>query len=739
MRPSRALLLILPLCAVALTGGWWLSRGESDDVANAPHWVDENQCRQCHAPQFRDWQQSHHPLAMRLPADGTVRGDFNDAIFRSDRETTRFFRDGDTFQVSTPNADGQPETFPVAYTFGWAPLQQYLLALDDGRLQALGVAWDTAQQRWFHLYDGEGVDAHHPLHWQQPAQNANTQCIECHTTDFRTGFDEATQRFDSQWHSLGVGCQGCHGPAADHLRWTNALNETPDTTPGKGFARQLDQAAQQLDTCGTCHSRRTPLGTPTRSAVLQDDYLLSQLTADLYEVDGKIQGEVFEYGSFLQSRMHQAGVVCADCHNPHSGQLRAPDNAVCTQCHNPAATPVRAAIRGTHLAAKDYDSPAHHHHAPGSPGAACKACHMPGKTYMGNDLRHDHSFSSPDPEQALALGHSDACLGCHENSDTDTLLTHFRQWYPAHQPRDGGYARALFKARHGDAGAAEALLTQLSRDDLPGLRRAALIAELPAYPSRAAQQAVFAALKHADPSVRRAAIEALPPGMQSELPGLLNDPVRAVRLGAAEQWLSLADQQGMSLPADALSEYEQVQQQLLANAEAHTNLANLYRLTGRDEQVTPALHAALQRNPRFVPAIVLLAQWQAAQGDVDGSRRQLIQALRDQPGNAVLHHAYGLASIRAGQLQEGVRALEKAHALAPDNDTYAYVLAVAWHDTGQRPRALQLLREQLARHPASRPLRLALYQYLPHGPEQDALLQTLTQQNPQDPLLNTPH
>lgn len=686
-----------------------------------------------------------------LPAtEDHVRADFGGTVLHSDRDSLFFLDSGALssgnpgsnipgrdaqFQVRTGTGSDNTGTFDVAYTFGWEPLQQYLVALDDGRLQALGAAWDTQQQRWFHLYDNLGVDAAHPLHWRQPAQNANTQCIECHTSHYQLGYEAATDRFDSQWHSLGVGCQACHGPASEHVRWAQA----PNTHPGKGFAAAPASRTQQPDTCGRCHSRRTPLGDPTGHTKLHDAFLVSPLSADLYEVDGKIKDEVFEYGSFLQSKMHQAGVVCSDCHNPHSGQLRAPDNAVCTQCHNTTGTATHPSIRTEHLRPAHYDSAAHHHHQPGSAGAACRACHMPGKFYMGNDLRHDHSFSSPDPAQAQALGHSDACLGCHREQSPEALITAFQQWYPEHQPRDGGYARALFKAREGKPGAADALASQLARNDLPAPRRAALVAELPRYPSDTAQALLRDALIHDDASVRRAAIEAsaalAPPLLQQHLPTLLNDTVRSVRLAAAEQWLLLADQQGMVLPAEPFEEYEQVQQQLLANAEAHFSLANLYRLTGRSERVEAALATAVERNPHFSPAVIGLAQWREQAGDAAAALQLLRQRLHTHPGDASLHHALGLALIRNGQLAAGITELEKAHSLAPENDTHAWVLAVAWHDTGQRERALQLLRDQLQHRPANRSLRLALLGYLPAGEERHQLLHALAQQNPQDPVV----
>lgn len=699
------------------------------------HWVDESQCRQCHQPQFEDWQGSHHQLAMLPPTEDSVRGDFDNARPRHDTESLHFFRENGEFHVRATSADGTPDEFRVAYTFGWAPLQQYLLEMENGQLQALGMAWDTERERWFPLYP-EATDAHHPLHWTQPTQNANTHCIECHTSGFQLGYDAKRDHFDSHWRDLGVGCQACHGPASEHLDWARRPQRHSDIGPtDKGFSLSLTPGTRQLETCAQCHSRRTPLGQPVYGERLDDNYLVSQLSADLYQVDGKILDEVFEHGSFMQSRMQQAGVECSDCHNPHSGQLRAPGNAVCTQCHNPEGQTIRPGLDGSGLQAGDYGNPDHHHHAPGSPGAQCRNCHMPGKVYMGNDLRHDHSFSSPDPVQARALGHSDACMDCHADKKDDELITTFRRWYPDHQPRDGGYARTLFKARAGRPGAARALLAQLARDDLPALRRAALVAELPNYPSAAAQRQLFEALDHPHPNVRRAAIDSatalLPPEqLTPRLRTLLDDPVRAVRVSAAEQMLML----GGRLDASLFEEYEQLQLSLLANAEAHFNLANLYQATGRNEQVAPYLRAAMERSPAFSPAAIALGQWLDQQ--TPGAGLPLLQEqARTYPDDANLQHALGLARIRARQLRTGIQALQRAHRLAPDNSQYAWVLAVALHDTGERERALQLLRDQVRQHPANRPLRLGLISYLPAGEERDRLLNELRDLNPDDPVV----
>lgn len=736
-------LLVLCLILAAVAYVMWWSKVAAPTQLSAAQWVDEQQCQGCHLAQVQDWQGSDHHLAMQSASAETVLADFSAAPLRTPAETTVFKRKGEEFWVNLPGADGQPADFKVAYTFGVNPLQQYLLELPDGRLQAMGAAWDVDRKLWFHLYPQ--VDHGNPLHWSGAQQNANAMCVECHTTGFERGFDSRTNRFSSHWQALGIGCQGCHGPASNHLLW--AADPQGFSGHGRGLLVELKNAGRhtEVEICGRCHSRRAALdGAHYSTSRLYDDYQPSPLAAGLYEVDGKIQDEVFEYGSFTQSRMHTVGVRCSDCHNPHSGELRASGNAVCTQCHNPSGRPVRSDIQAGRLQAKDYQSPAHHHHPVDSTGAQCQSCHMPARYYMGNDLRHDHSFSRPDPAVALDLGHSDACLACHQQ-DAEQVVEKFQVWYGTPPPTDGGYAQALAAAREGRAGAAAALYAQLARTDLPGLRKAALLVEMPQYPTPQAGPLLIAALRHPEPSVRLAAIDVVAamtgPEQQAQAIGpLLNDPRRAVRLAATWQLAQLppALLHGLARWPAALADYEKAQRAQLDRAEALTNLATLYQWTQRSEQVEPNLHLALQRNPHFHPARLLLAQWLEAQGQAEQGIALLRESTASYPTEASLPHALGLALVRHGQRQEALSALSLARQLAPENDEYTYTLAVALHDAGQVEAALTLLREQLAQDPANRRVRIALISYLRStgaGQQASALFAELASLNPQDPLL----
>ena len=714
-------------------------------VAVAPAtMVDEQQCQGCHSDQVKDWQGSHHQLAMQEANAETMLGDFNNVTFKAENETTRFLRKDGGFWVNTPGIDGKNADFKVAYTFGIAPLQQYLIEVGEGRLQALGVAWDTEKHRWFHLYPGQGVNFKDPLHWSKPSQNANFMCVECHTTGYKRNFDAAKNTFDSHWNSLGVGCQACHGPASNHLEWTAKKGDLVHA----GFAVDLKDknATVEIETCARCHSRRAPLGDGfTAGKRLMDDYLPSPLTRDLYALDGKIKDEVFEHGSFAQSKMFDKGVRCSNCHNPHSTELKAPGNGVCLQCHNPAGKTSVDGVDGKGLQAKNYDSIEHTRHTMGQPGSQCVDCHMPGKFYMGNDFRHDHSFSIPNPERAKKLGTPDACLACHQGKAGDKVTEQFKLWNTttAQAPR---YDESLWLIRNGQPGAAQALYEQLQRSHLPAIQRATLLAELPLYPSEQALKLATQDLNHPAPQVRESAVRAIsaflsPPERAPLLTPLLADPVKAVRIAAARDLLSVA-RNGLGSAQDnwnaAIAEYEAVQKNLAERAEANLNLAMLYQASGRSGEVEALLRTALKRDPDFYPALVTLVQWLEANGRNQDAQTLLAQSLKEHPDAALLQHTQGLSLVRAGKSAQAMPALRKAAQLEPQNAQYGYVLAVALHDSGKVDEACQELERLLKVQPANRNARLSLIQYyLDNGqePKAQVLLQGWKKMNRGDPAL----
>ena len=145
---------------------------------------------------------------------------------------------------------------------------------------------------------------------------------------------------------------------------------------------------REIEVCAQCHARRGQIAEGYEAGKpLLDYYRPALLTSPLYHADGQQRDEVYNWGSFLQSKMYANGVTCSDCHDPHSGKLRAEGNGLCATCH---------------LTSK-YDTATHHHHKPASAGAACVSCHMPTTNYMVVDPRHDHSLRVPRPDLSVKI------------------------------------------------------------------------------------------------------------------------------------------------------------------------------------------------------------------------------------------------------------------------------------------------------------------------------------------------
>jgi len=653
---------------------------------------------------------------MQDATPATVLGDFGGATFAYEGVTSTFFRRGDGFMVRTDGAGGVLEDLPVRFTFGVAPLQQYLIELPRGRLQALGIAWDTrprAQggQRWFHLYPSQRITPADALHWTRPLQSWNAMCADCHSTDVRRGHDPSTGRYATTCAEIDVSCEACHGPGSTHVAWAQGglaadrtlglavlfderRGVTWDIDPGTGNARRsrAREGTREIEACARCHARRGELGAPyEHGAPLGQAYRVALLEEPLYFADGQIRDEVFEYGSFLQSRMFHAGVTCGDCHEPHGLQLRATGSTVCLQCH----------------AADRYRTPLHHHHAEGSPGATCVACHMPARTYMVVDVRRDHGFRIPKPDRTLTLGTPNACNDCHGGRSAAWAAAQVRRWYGEPAPGFQRFAEALHAGSVGAPGARGQLLRLAADGTEPGIARASALARLDAIPDATALALVRRLLDDDDPLVRRAAVAAYalaPLGAQRDLLPRLDDPVRDVRLTAARRVAALPlgalPERARAAVARATDEYIAAQRAQSDRPEAQSNLGALYLELGRAADAEAAFARALALDPTFVPAAVNLAELFRQTGREPEGEPVLRRMLATD--SAIVHHALGLWLIRAQRGDEALVELGKAAERAPEDPHQGYVLAVALKDAGRTAEARRALVTTLARHPYHR-------------------------------------
>lgn len=644
--------------------------------------AESNSCASCHPGESAQWQSSQHALAMQ-PADAnSVLGDFSQT-FSSDGIQARFHQHGNRYSVQLVE-QGKSHEWQVRYTFGVYPLQQYLIDMGDGRLQALNIAWDSRPasaggQRWFRLDDPDHRQAGDPLHWQGVYQNWNSFCADCHSTAVDKGYSPLTDEYTTTYRQVSVGCSACHDRAEEHARAARQGNGTipagsdltsrgtwllgTDTRPPHPVGAATSSPSQ-INICGRCHSLRTRLS-PSAEGQLLDTLSLNRLFEPLYFADGRVRDEVFVVGSFMQSPMYQAGVVCSNCHNPHSGKLKQEGNALCSQCHS-----------ATH-----FDTPKHHHHPAGSEGARCVSCHMPQTTYMQVDARREHNFTTPNPRTAARARSPDPCLACHQDQDRSWSQAAVAQLWPDHHERSD-----WFDVQQGSLATMRRFLSDHQQ---PALQRATLIETQASALAQQWPSLILQQLSDPSPLVResgwKAALE-LPPKSLSPLATQgLSDTALSVRLAAFATLL----QQGQ-LPADSDGVRDEYENHLAAISDrpAGRSIRAQYALvSGQPELARQELERALARDPAYTPAHVLLTDLLRSRKHFDAAIDLLTQSLALQPGEATLLHLRGLTLLQQHRIEPALDDLRAAWEAAPDNLLFGYRLILALYHGGHRDEA----------------------------------------------------
>jgi len=702
----------------------------NDDLrfeASKQHFVGSEQCVSCHQTASDNHQQSDHFRAMEVATEQSVLADFNNTTFNYNGIITRFYKKDDAFWLNTDGVDGKLTDYQVQYTFGFDPLQQYLIELDGGRLQAFSVAWDTRSkeqggQRWYHLYPDENIDFNDALHWTGLNQNWNFQCASCHSTHLEKNYNPLNRSFNTLWSEINVSCESCHGPASEHLSWATQQSDW-ETVINKGLTHSFDerdnvqwvldettaspirntalQSQKEIDTCGRCHARAAIIKEDfAHGQPLLDTHHVSFLNQDRYYADGQIDDEVYVYGSFLQSKMYQKGVTCSDCHTPHTQQLRAQGNALCLSCH----------------AADKFESEQHHFHPLQSTGASCVACHMPSKTYMGIDERHDHSLRIPRPDLSLTLDTPNACTQCHTDQSDQWAVDNVIKWYGDDFLDRPHYGDIIFNARNNMADSESQLSSLIQDGVVPNIAKATALSLMPNYSSQESAQMLALALFDDDPMVRLGVAQSLnnlaPSYRWSYGKQLLNDPVLAVRIEAARALVITKpqlQQQDIILLNAVLDEYIAAQLVNADRPESQVNLATLYSEQGDSEQgeidkAKQHFETAISLQNNFIPAYINYADMYRRLGDEQKSEAILRQALIVMPNNATIIHSLGLTLIRQQRHNEALAMLAKSSQLAPLNARYTYIYAVALNSFNLPDLAITTLKEGLRRHPTHRGL-----------------------------------
>jgi predicted CXXCH cytochrome family protein len=316
---------------------------------------------------------------------------------------------------------------------------------------------------------------------------------------------------------LGVGCEACHNGARVHaaepsVRPSFAVHSgLLEVAPPAG---QAGTRAQWINhTCAKCHT------------VLFSHYEWT------WEGGRRARDPGGSSISSGEGRDYQLGgcatqMACTTCHDPHTTDPPAKLAQLGTPAGNPTCTACHAKYAGAAAEAS------HTHHAPGSAGTACIACHMPKKT-MGLDyaLIRYHRIGSPTERRRVERDRPVECALCHADKSVEGLVATMEAWWGKR------YDRVALRALYGDDLSVNALRATLDRGKPH--EQAVAIAVLGQAGDRSAVPALAAQLAHDYPLVRYFAQRALQTLTRRPVAIDVGGPAGDVRR-AAEAWLTEA-------------------------------------------------------------------------------------------------------------------------------------------------------------------------------------------------------
>ncbi|QDO93468.1 tetratricopeptide repeat protein [Formosa sediminum] len=677
--------------------------------------VGDSQCMSCHKGVYEDWKGSDHDLAMQVANDSTILGDFNNVKTIIDGVSYHFTKSDDgKFMVHVKEIDGSEVDYEISYAFGVRPLQQYLIDFDKGRKQVLRVTWDSEKHKWFHQYNGDEIDPHDWLHWTETAQNWNTMCAECHSTNLEKNYDVDTDAFNTTYSVINVSCESCHGPAEQHVFWAEHVQDSIHTE--NTYIIPGNSQLSQMNMCAPCHARRARLTEKmVPGTAFEDQYMLQNITNDLYHGDGQIEDEDYVYGSFLQSKMYHDGVKCSDCHDPHTLKVKFQDNRLCLQCHAPS-----------------YDKPSHHFHAQDTDGAQCINCHMTGAVYMGNDFRRDHSFRVPRPDQSVTYGTPNACTQCHQDKSDQWAADQVVEWYGPE--RSDHYSDHLLLSNKPNITSEErsSLDAFINNLNYPAIARSTVISNLNITTSKQ-YEAILKSLDDPSAMVRYSALQKFrtisPQDRVSIASKYLSDTTRLVRIGAMQLLTGVDAQILTAVNQSALSKAKhELETMLFTNADFSTGRLQLGDYYLQNNDITNAIknyELALKKDSLLLPVYSNLATAYSLQGDSASALNILNIWIEKSPKEgrayylrALLYFELQNYDLAVSDLKTAIKidpkdtrsmynlstyyyqnkafsAAEKyinmALKLQPDNPDYQYLLALIYRDQGKMEESAKIM------------------------------------------------
>ena len=639
--------------------------------------ADPANCGSCHQKQYKDWENSHHALALRVPQDSLF-VKLPDTVRLSEKRWYALYKKDGKYRINTQDYFDKKGDFEIKYVIGVDPLLQYIAEIPNGKNQCLTFAFDTRKKEYFDLKYDTKAPAGDWLHWTGQSMNWNSACADCHSTQVKKGYDPLTDSYKTTYRHIQITCEGCHGTVKELPE-----DKTACWLPAEE-RKEIKTQKSQVENCATCHARRMQLQEDKpEKAPFDDVYTLEAPSATTFHADGQIKDEVFEYHSFTQSKMFAKGVKCANCHNTHSGKLLATGNALCTNCHEK----------------KRFDTPTHHFHSIESTGAQCVNCHMPGKFYMGRHFRHDHSLRIPRPDLTVKFNTPNACNNCHKDKKATWAAKAVEKWHGKN--RKPHFSDLILNASKTDTKSIEAILAYIKNDTNRVTPRLLVLNKYNELSTDEEKLRDLSELSKDPSSVIRNHYLSLFNDkriINDQLNATLVDPSRSVRIQAARYYNML----NPTAPSNtATSEYLTMTR---FNEDNHTiilDVANYYFQKNNPNEAIRLYKKGITKDDKQPDLYINLVQAYNSTNQKDSALRILEKGTQKLPDYAEFYFYKGLLLMEKGQIEIAIANLAKASKLDPSNAQYAYNLSVIFMQQNKWKEAETYLKKALQAEPAN--------------------------------------
>jgi tetratricopeptide (TPR) repeat protein len=453
----------------------------------------------------------------------------------------------------------------------------------------------------------------------------------------------------------------------------------------------------QMNMCAPCHARRVKLSKDlTPGLKFEDQYLIQNISAEFYHLDGQILEEDYVYGSFLQSKMHAQGIKCGDCHNVHSNKLKFTGNTLCLQCH----------VKDT------YDSPKHHFHLADTEASQCINCHMTGRYYMGNDFRRDHSFRIPRPDQSVSHDTPNACNECHADKSEEWAAEWVVNWYG--NERKPHFSDFLLLSNQTTIDPVDRKKLDGFINDLnyPAIARSTVISNL-SFSGEEQLKSLLAALSDSSAVVRYNALMQFRTMSPQDRIAIAQkhviDSTKLVRIGSAQLVVGFeGDGWTESEKLNLFKAKEELEEMLFSNADFSTGRLQLGDYFMQNNDIVTAIkhyEIAIKMDSLLFPVYTNLATAYSINQQTDRAMETLNTWMDKQPDAARPYYLRALLNFEIGNNEIAEEDLKMAIELDPEDSRSMYNLATYYYQTKQFQKAEFQIKKALVVEPQNQEIK----------------------------------